>query len=778
MLLAASVLRGQADLGSGQFQIIGTGLDISPEAQAVPVGVPTRIDTHLPLLSGGQLPPTLTVRGELNGPGLPSTLSLETEPNGSFTIPAQTARGTYVLSNIRLTDGDNLVAYAAHRDATITVTDILITQVTSRPLTYQEMVDKGIVISRKNFNAYNFTFALTISSNVVTFDVPVIFQPSGPPILPTIPRENGKTPLPEFFPIPQIRDFQFKCTGYCPSGDPQFPTDDATQPVSLPGLVLIPGDVSFLNQFFSVVLLAQNGAPAGSNLRLENITAKATLPAGLRMAQTDPPTNLSDPVPVVDPGPDGVLGTADDVTFLVAQAVGRAEFLVEGLKAGRYDVPIDLSATLQGLPAGPMTLAGTTTGVVIVRNPSFFVTLDHPDVIREGELYTLSATLANTSNVPANQVSIKIDKGSISGAQLLSDEQVALGNISPGDTAVAKFQMKALRTGRVTSTAFLGDGDLAGAVILTTGVGDLSIPLSPDTLVYPKSVDQIPQALLDPAKGLLGLAWSLANSAGAAPPAGLSPVGLQATRWRVDDLVRSARHFGLGEAESVAWSDLVLGWLNAGTVDISSSFDLLRRASKKGHEFAAAWGGELTRFWASEDPFDFQKRIASSLPDRAFVSAVLMAGNDAANPSARLVVLGKALAGRAQRFADEDGYDRSLPGAELFTAESGGVHHEVAWIGGLDPGGYRFQIAGQRADSVTLTITYPGADGKLVYASFGPFPVSAGSLASVDILPGADPGSLVLAGPGTGPIVGVVEVAPRPPLTLVAAVQDLDADPA
>ena len=36
-------------------------------------------------------------------------------------------------------------------------------------------------------------------------------------------------------------------------------------PTILKSLLVIPGDVAFLNQFFSLTVLAQNGAPAGSN---------------------------------------------------------------------------------------------------------------------------------------------------------------------------------------------------------------------------------------------------------------------------------------------------------------------------------------------------------------------------------------------------------------------------------------------------------------------------------------------------------------------------------
>ena len=52
------------------------------------------------------------------------------------------------------------------------------------------------------------------------------------------------------------------------------------------------------------------------------------------------------------PGPDGELGTADDLTFLVAQATAEAEFLVEGLREGTHIVDFDLEGVLEGLPTG------------------------------------------------------------------------------------------------------------------------------------------------------------------------------------------------------------------------------------------------------------------------------------------------------------------------------------------------------------------------------------------------------------------------------------------
>src|SRR5262249_15598905 len=232
----------------------------------------------------------------------------------------------------------------------------------------------------------------------------------------------------------------------------------------------------------------------------------------------------------------------------------------------------------------------------------------------------------------------------------------------------------------------------------------------------------------------------------------------------------------LGDGLSTALSDMVLSWLNAGP-EVSLGFDQLRRSSVKGREFADAWQTELTQFWQSEDPFTFEKRIARSLPDRAFLSADLTAGTDPSNPSARLVVVGKVIPGRAQLFAEEDGFERSLASAELYRADQGGLHHELAWVGGLDPGGYQIQIAGKRSDNVTLSLTFPGADGKLVSAVVGPFPVIAGSVAFVDVFPGTDQAGWTAQGRNFAPISGARQIDAGPDLTLLAAVQDLEADP-
>ena len=59
-------------------------------------------------------------------------------------------------------------------------------------------------------------------------------------------------------------------------------------------------------------------------------------------------------------------------------------------------------------------------------------------------------TVLNTSQAPANLVSVTLNKLSISGGVLESDETVELGTILPGQTATAKFHISSQRTGAIT----------------------------------------------------------------------------------------------------------------------------------------------------------------------------------------------------------------------------------------------------------------------------------------------------------------------------------------
>ncbi|HSS49075.1 MAG TPA: hypothetical protein VLX28_09015, partial [Thermoanaerobaculia bacterium] len=345
--LLAPALAGAADLANARLLIAGSRLTISPESQTVPFDTPTIVDTHLEGydVERGVLPKDLRVVADFTGPEVNGILVLETVPNQPFRIPRLRLEGQYRLDNIRLMQGNDLLAYAEPRSAGVLVTQVLVTRVTSRALTLDEIRSYGIVVNDDSFQAFNFTFAFAVAGETVNYNIPVIYMgPAKDPYILWDGLTNFDAPAWRSssvrFEPPRMAPFQLSFAtgdtgdqsfGGCEAGDGDCSKSEV---VPIPGVILFPTDVSLLHQFFSVMLIAQNGAPAGDRLEIHDLTAKVTLPPGLRQAKTDPPTPLGVPVPVRVPGPDGILGTADDLTFLVAQASGQAEVQVEGLREG------------------------------------------------------------------------------------------------------------------------------------------------------------------------------------------------------------------------------------------------------------------------------------------------------------------------------------------------------------------------------------------------------------------------------------------------------------
>ena len=219
----------------------------------------------------------------------------------------------------------------------------------------------------------------------------------------------------------------------------------------IPGVIVIPGDIGFLNQFFSVLLMVSNAAPDGSGLVLSDLRASLVLPAGkdtvvgsiddpLAMAQTGagPTSHFS---PITQPGPDAKVGTADDILSVGPGETANAEFLVEGRREGSHVVEMAIEGTLNGLPVGPVAITGRAAGAVLVRNPTYTLTFIHPDRVAAGEPYTLDVAVTNTSESPANFVSVNLFARNISGATLVGEASKDIEFIAPGDSATVTFDL-------------------------------------------------------------------------------------------------------------------------------------------------------------------------------------------------------------------------------------------------------------------------------------------------------------------------------------------------
>jgi len=174
---------------------------------------------------------------------------------------------------------------------------------------------------------------------------------------------------------------------------------------------------------------------------------------------------------------------------------------------------LKLTADLEGLAAGVVKIQGKAAGSVLVRNPTFSMAFSHPRTIRAGEPYDAFVTILNTSGNPANLVSVSLSPASLSGGVLESEPAVELGTILPGQTATAKFRVRAQRTGMISfSNLTTGDDAVTGRFRLRMGIDERGVVLSPDTIGMPDYVDHLPAELLGAANRALGQALSLATA--------------------------------------------------------------------------------------------------------------------------------------------------------------------------------------------------------------------------------------------------------------------------
>ena len=173
-LYASLASTQQAPIGKGTLYVLGIGLTADPSQQTVPMNTGTGVNTHLvfPNINiGGTVitaPADLVVAADLSGPGIANPIKVTAKPGELLILPPLLQKGTYILDHIRLMSGDWTILYAEPSTAFIdTIDKLLMTQVTSRPLSIDEIERLGIVINPDNFTVYNFTVGFATESGIV-----------------------------------------------------------------------------------------------------------------------------------------------------------------------------------------------------------------------------------------------------------------------------------------------------------------------------------------------------------------------------------------------------------------------------------------------------------------------------------------------------------------------------------------------------------------------------------------------------------------------------------
>ena len=725
-------------LAQEQIILYGLGLKAEPAHQTVPKNIATIVSTYLQApdsIPEGTLPipEDAEVRATLRGPSLSQPVELVTRVNEHFEIQPFQLAGIHTLENIRVVHNDEVILYATPESVTIEVIDqLLVTEVTARALTAKEIQEKGIIFDNSNFQAYNFTAAFAVEPGKdITIDFPVL--------LPTLASAQNvyasEAEIPSLKP-PQLQSIATIIPDTLKVAQTQIPNlmvkgfslgivgelMGVLEAPPIPGVIVIPGDIGFLNQYFSVMLMVGNAAPEGSSLIVQDLEAEISLPAGndtvvgsgddpLAMASTQegesPRTQ-----PVAKAGPDGILGTADDEDFIAPGETGNAEFLVEGRREGTHVIEMEISGTLTGLPIGPVEIRGRAAGAVLVRNPSFTLTFTHPEIVNAGEEYDLDVTVTNTSGSPANFVSVNLYSRNISGASLEGDETQEVETIPPGDSYMVSFRLRSHVTGTVFATTLDSDEKVAGRFELKTSVGELGIPLSPDSLVLPKEAGSLPESLRRASVALLGKAYAAATSPASAMPKDIKRFTKNMVWDRAVEVAQAGLRYTLHEPLAHTAAHLLFDFAGGNytrlqeeypepdqVTDLEAAqddflgFDDLRRRSFRGDVFADAIAEILTDDLASLGLADFHTQLAETVSFRPEHLSVLISTDGAPLPF-RLVLVDDQGNGLGAYDDENEKIIKDIPYSDYLAFEDAEDHAtaQMALIASPEGSGYTIRL--------------------------------------------------------------------------------------
>lgn len=774
-----------ATLTTLDYRLTGSALRVSPSVLSVPKGIAGSVSVEV--IGDAALADHAYVEATLRGPSLPARL-LVGAPGQPLLLPPLPLVGDYQLDNIRLVDAATLSTRLEGTPASVPVRvfdEVLVSKVTSRPLTSAEIQERGIVIDENNFRAVEFEVGFVLDGRSIPVRLPVVtptFRQSTE-IIPTAELEerlkqaervnqdlSSKVQLPPELETARL-NIQVQAIGFQEVDAGEAELGLAIPPI--PALMVIPGDIGFLHQFFSVQLFTENAAPTGSGLSVLNVRGELVLPPGpdgvvsteftkpgddpLRYARVGPSSEILRTRSIVRAGVDGKFGTADDVGRLLPGEGGQAEFLVEGLQEGLHVMEVKLTADLEGLAAGIVKISGKAAGSVLVRNPKFSLSFSHPRTVRSGEPYEASVTVLNTGSTPANRARVTLPGSSLSGAVFEGDQAptVELGDILPGQSATARYRLRAQRTGEISfSNLTTGDDATAGSFRLTMGVDERGVALSRDSLALPDFTTNLPPCIRIAADRVLGQALSVATAGQV--PAGVSPVVRSTVTQRALELAEAGQRLYYGDSLARVLADLLLDW--QGGRGFQVGWDQILRETQAGREWRSAIFGELAAAGA-EDATALLSRLAPDLAGRGERWALAAFSGGAGSSGEVGLQLGEVTSALEQS---------RLPGALSYGGDRGG------WLVARDPntnGIVRWRLTNAApARLLALLIQTNGNGVRRDWTLPNGSGCHSWALAATEERVLSDPDCSGLSNPG--PVAAAVPVTELPP-EILSARQDL-----
>jgi hypothetical protein len=797
-------------LASGQLVIQGSRLTVYADGetndadQVVDVGERARVRTCFggvevacgsvapgdPRISG------LVARGELTGPEVARPIPLEALPGGTFVLPGLQQEGDYRLENIRLveTATGRVLGAAEPSVALIRVREIVLTSATVRALSLADLQARGIELGQDSFQVFDFAVGFAFGSEIVEIRLPLLYNGFEP----LQPLEEARVSL-EGLPEDVVRMVErWKPPRIMPfvleAEDEERPRlieeDDVPFSAPLFGAMVLPGTVSYLNQFFDAQLIVANGAPAGSQVRLTDLGGSIRLPSGsvLRVVASDPSVAAGQRVPVVQ---------ATGARGLDPGEQGSASWTVEGLATGTHTVAIDVTGQVERPGREPLPVLSRTQAAIEVVDARFNLTFSHPDVVREGEAYSLFVTVTNLSRATQNLITVDLDEQSITGTRRENPSDPlarTIETLAPGQAETIEYRFVSELTGKVVATTFQSSSSAGqGTVRLRTGVGELGIPLSPATLLLPRFTDRLDEPYLPSGDFLrahvrfLGLAHSLAVApSGQVPPELPSVIPADVER-RAVDLGQAGHRSFLGEPLLETLEILALDQL--GNRHPLAGIDELRRSLSKGEamavELAALLRGEQEE--RGLDALELLDHLAetASYTEPWLAALVLPDGADP-TPGLEIERTTPAGTGRLAGVAGGGASVRSLPYGEMFPVSrtaSGGSEVPLAVVGHLEPAEvFRLVLRNEGAATAAgrLVVVLPDDDDPRDFrrVDLGRVEVPPGGAVAVDAgMETPDPAYLGFGAYHLGsgaPAGGAATRQPvnRPPFRVVGSAQD------
>ena len=753
---AEFVARGQqVKIGSLDLTIGGLQATVTPANPVIPKNIASGVQIVV-TQSGQTLSPAAIAQylggpfqlvGEYSGPGLTQTVEVpQSTPAANsliINLPAVSTAGNYTLSNLRFLVNGAPVFDVTPSTVTVQVIDqVLVTSVQTTPLTLTQIEAMGVVLDSSAYSGFMFTVGLQFSSQVVNLTFPVVFNQQGVAI-PTPLSPPASAPIGVPVPLPTLVPILLQGGDGSPAPSITLP-DGTTGTVQIPSVIVIPGNVGYLKQFFSAQLYVANGAPAGSNLTVDNITGTIGLPPGADgvVGTADDPLSLPDltsgpqsaTMNILAPGPGGT----PSVATLNPGDTGQGQWTIRGDKEGYDTINFGITATLEGLPTGPFNLTGTAVGGVLVRNPFFNMTFTVPGVVRKGEVFNVFATVSNISQVAANNLTVNFNQGSLSGVTLVSPPSPVIPTLNAGDSTTLTFQFTSLQTGQVVASYlnFDTNNGTTGNLNFTLGVYANGTPESPDTLVLPSSVDNLPSDVVDAAMRVLGQAWSVATAPANTLPASVIPTSKSVVTQKALALAEAGLRQSLGEPLPNALRDLATDFFGGSTVD--PGFDQVLRTTPAGQNFVNVLGANLAQPMTQAGgaaAYELQlAQIEASGPN--FVTFAVGNGTGAAPVSVALTD------GAGNQITNAIPGGTIVSGA-LFPLGNTAAAPYLGLITSPTNSPYTLLLTGQASGSVDISISIPEGDGTVVRGVATGVPVVAGQQMKV-VADFTNPNNLVL----------------------------------